>query len=1596
MARTRKKIQPLNLYKYDVLIEDRGPRSDYFKTTQFDGYFYGGRNAFLISGATVLQPGSKLLVEILNVNGETIYSAPISNFVEGSSRLVQIEVYEDTPPGPGKLIILGCTETYLNGKSVPPEWKNKYNIRWITDVTISPRVNNKTPIRFEKNPGITVAEKFYAAPSSSQYIETISLPINVQLSPKYYNVFPNGYIISLSGSSLNNGFEQEYLGGRLTGSFQFTGSSGLEIASVDIPITKIYNRTTAESIANLVYTDKDTLIKSVFISSSGTYTSSINSDTPTVISSNLNLVYSKLETLFTGSGLSFAEIRLVDLETLSGEINKVRLSFKNATNPGEYVLLGDVNTAVKELYAIDSGSSIVNTGNFSQISLKDYWYATTMSLQKDETISSLPAYYQSSSLVTNTLLYKNDNDLLNGISATPSIVNGKFLDNKSYFIGTSNNNTATLFPRSEYTLAFNAFVSSVSSSTTLSQDDSSLEVYLVSQEGTNSKIITTNPRGQLIGTLTPADTFKKQNFERVEFNFVPQIISSGKYGLRFIVYGGHWSIADVSVKVAEEPYFSPDEINVLVPIQNYEQDILTFKAEFLDINNNTAGVAIESTPTYFTGSSDYVKKVGDSMTGELYIKGLPMYQQALEDSFTGLVSGGLITINSPASWSYTISSGSGYVIDNYTDPLNPLYTYVTWPTTTKTPSAFSSVGAVASYPRTNIAISASGQIIEQSSEWTPQDYRKYIILGRIAHVGTTYIQRTLSLPLTTYNRGFHWFDLANAIGVINIEGNIFYPSGSSMSIGKTSGKTYRVGTNYKNDTKYPDITTDPSSLPTSFAYRYRSGSGFAEEPLTTIITGSKYDDGTGILATPNPNKFTVQRIYYFGATNTTRIQFGQNVYNSLAEAAAAFASEDYVGDPNLENDSALRAYLIVGTSTTDLSDAAQAQFVTVGKFSSAVGGGGGGGGAANLSELKDVTLSGLFANQFLQYNGSKWVNGYITASIFGTSSWANNSISSSFATTSSAATSLTFTPLTASFANTASVATSITFIPPTASFATTSSAATSITFTPPTASFSTTASAATSITFVPSTASFAISSSRAVTASFAITSSYIIPSGLPAGTVSSSGQVSYTGLSNIPTGIVSSSTQVTALLPVGTVSSSGQVSYTGLSNVPSGIVSSSTQVTTLLPVGTVSSSLQISTGSFTGSFIGTHSGSTFGTSSWAISASWAPSAGGTVTSITAGSGLSGGTITSTGTISLDTSSAHFTSGIKSKLNTDAVISSSIQINTGSFTGSFVGNVSADLFTASVGILIDASSSTDLVRFTQRGTGNSLLVEDEANPDATPFVITNAGRVGVGVLSPSTQLHVSGSGAAGGWIRAQNSTYNNNITISPSAAGPQISFISASIQMGNIGWSTLYANSGLTLISDYPITIAPTTQLTVAGTVSATSYTSSLNNQVGFLGTSSFAASSSVAVTSSFVTNAASASGQLLSTTGNIQFNSLGIGTPASTTAGEIRATNEITAYYSDERLKNFHGTIENAGSKVALLNGYYFTENDVAKSLGYTNNNMQIGLSAQEVQAVLPEAVVPAPIDDKYLTVKYEKLVPLLIEAIKELQEEIAILKKLR
>jgi DNA-binding transcriptional MerR regulator len=136
------------------------------------------------------------------------------------------------------------------------------------------------------------------------------------------------------------------------------------------------------------------------------------------------------------------------------------------------------------------------------------------------------------------------------------------------------------------------------------------------------------------------------------------------------------------------------------------------------------------------------------------------------------------------------------------------------------------------------------------------------------------------------------------------------------------------------------------------------------------------------------------------------------------------------------------------------------------------------------------------------------------------------------------------------------------------------------------------------------------------------------------------------------------------------------------------------------------------------------------------------------------------------------------------------------------------------------------------------------------------------------------------------------------------------------------------------------------------------------------------------------------------TNSDAQVNSLGVGTAASGVQGEIRATGTITAGFSDARLKEFEGRIDNAVGKIRQIGGYYFYGNERAKELGFDAEKRQVGVNAQEIQQVLPEVVAPAPINDNYdppldyLTVHYDKLTALLIEAIRELADEIDELKK--
>ena len=134
-------------------------------------------------------------------------------------------------------------------------------------------------------------------------------------------------------------------------------------------------------------------------------------------------------------------------------------------------------------------------------------------------------------------------------------------------------------------------------------------------------------------------------------------------------------------------------------------------------------------------------------------------------------------------------------------------------------------------------------------------------------------------------------------------------------------------------------------------------------------------------------------------------------------------------------------------------------------------------------------------------------------------------------------------------------------------------------------------------------------------------------------------------------------------------------------------------------------------------------------------------------------------------------------------------------------------------------------------------------------------------------------------------------------------------------------------------------------------------------------------------TSQYIVGVATAgTGAQVNTTGTIYF------TPST---GIVNASDfNVT---SDARLKTVVGKLENALNSVKSLNGVKYHWNEQARQKGISNDRLQVGLLAQEVNLVLPEAVGGTA---DQLGVMYDKLIPLIIEAIKELSARVDRLEK--
>jgi hypothetical protein len=323
----------------------------------------------------------------------------------------------------------------------------------------------------------------------------------------------------------------------------------------------------------------------------------------------------------------------------------------------------------------------------------------------------------------------------------------------------------------------------------------------------------------------------------------------------------------------------------------------------------------------------------------------------------------------------------------------------------------------------------------------------------------------------------------------------------------------------------------------------------------------------------------------------------------------------------------------------------------------------------------------------------------------------------------------------------------------------------------------------------------------------------------------------------------------------------------------------------------------------------------------------------------------------------------------------------------------------------------STTPSGTVPISRGGTGQTTAVAGFNALSTNAVFIDGSSNVGIGTTSPATYSAYTKLSVLNGVALAVDAT-NGGVVVGASTSGTELTYLSMGrtynlANAGEIALATTTAKSILfgtnatermRIDSSGNVGIGTSSPTAIGASYTTVDIRGSSGGGIS-VGTTGTKAGDIYGNSSGITYDAKSATGHFFYTNGTerMRISSAGgfsIGTTADPGAGALYATGNITAYYSDDRLKTRLGNIENALDKVKTLTGFYYEANQTAQDLGYKPVR-EVGVSAQKVQEILPEVVAPAPIDEQYLTVRYEKLVPLLIEAIKELTDKVEKLEAL-
>jgi len=317
-----------------------------------------------------------------------------------------------------------------------------------------------------------------------------------------------------------------------------------------------------------------------------------------------------------------------------------------------------------------------------------------------------------------------------------------------------------------------------------------------------------------------------------------------------------------------------------------------------------------------------------------------------------------------------------------------------------------------------------------------------------------------------------------------------------------------------------------------------------------------------------------------------------------------------------------------------------------------------------------------------------------------------------------------------------------------------------------------------------------------------------------------------------------------------------------------------------------------------------------------------------------------------------------------------------------------------------------------------GTGNLSWASPAFIPTDTTDLTNGANFVTSGVLSSTLTAYVTGTSLTStltGYVTNSSltstlSSYVTNSSLTSTLANYELKtaltttladYVTLAYLSGlGLGTGDVSAAGLSATLANYVTNTALTTRLGSASSnyVLTSTLSSTLGSYVTTSALTAYGYLTSESSTLDAVLGRGATSTKSL-TTGALTVNgALSVGSTYNlSVGGAITAGGDITAYStSDGRLKSNIQPITNALNKVSSLNGITYAWNETGLSLFDSSISLPLreaGIIAQEVNDVLPE-VVTIRDDSGYFAVRYERLIPLLIEAIKELKAEVEILKK--